>query len=438
MKVKLLPQEDQTNGWSAILAPRKPSPALARSVKADWLVIGAGYAGLGAARRLAELRPNDSIVVVDAGIVGENASGRNSGFAIDLPHNVGSSLAELEKAVNYKRLLQAGTDSLEKTVREHSIDCQWSRRGKYHCAVSEDVAEQTITHHVDELKAMGEAYEVLDKRQLAKRLGTSYFHTGIYTPGCVLMNPAALTRGLADTLPPNVTVYENSPVLELDFGSPVRARTDRGEITASQVIVANNGFAQQFGLLSNKMFPMVTFASLTPPLTKEQQTRLAAEGEWGVTPANAVTGATMRYTQDHRILIRQEFVYAPAFRVSHAVRERARLRHKRVFDARFPMLPEVQMQHFWMGTVMITRNGAPGWGRVAPNAYLSVGCNGVGVVKQTIAGSLLGDLATGNDNALITDMLALGQPNRMPPQPFLGIGIQAFLAKERWVGRGEY
>ena len=100
MKINRLPKDDRTNGWSGVLAPRQANPSVAGDVVADWLVLGAGYAGLAAARRLAELHPDQSIVLVDAGEAGENASGRNSGFAIDLPHNVGSSLEELKHVRN--------------------------------------------------------------------------------------------------------------------------------------------------------------------------------------------------------------------------------------------------------------------------------------------------------------------------------------------------
>ena len=131
-----LPNDDATNGWSAILPPRTPRPALQGDVVADWLVLGAGFAGLAAARRLAELRPHAHIVVVDAGTVGNNASGRNSGFAIDVPHNIGSSLEELRQAAHYQALLTAGMNDLEGLVAQYRIDCQWRRAGKYHCAVS--------------------------------------------------------------------------------------------------------------------------------------------------------------------------------------------------------------------------------------------------------------------------------------------------------------
>ena len=68
MKIGKLPQNDLTNGWSAILPAREPHETLAGDVTADWLVIGGGYAGLSAARRLAENRPEESVVLVEAGV----------------------------------------------------------------------------------------------------------------------------------------------------------------------------------------------------------------------------------------------------------------------------------------------------------------------------------------------------------------------------------
>lgn len=50
-RISLLPENDRTNGWAAYLPPRIPRPHLTGDVSADWLVIGAGWAGLAAARR---------------------------------------------------------------------------------------------------------------------------------------------------------------------------------------------------------------------------------------------------------------------------------------------------------------------------------------------------------------------------------------------------
>ena len=436
-----LPNDDATNGWSAILPPRTPRPALQGDVVADWLVLGAGFAGLAVARRLAELRPQAHIVVVDAGTVGNNASGRNSGFAIDVPHNIGSSLEELRQAAHNQALLTAGMNDLELRVAQHRIDCQWRRAGKYHCAVS-PAAERTLQHHVDELRALGAPHELLDRSALAARLGTRYFAAGLYTPGTVLLNPAALCRGLADALPANVTLHEQTPVQRLDLSDgKVVAHTPQGSVRAPQLLLAANGFAQQLGLFGSawgaETFPLVTFGSLTAPLTPEQRSRLGAPEGWGVTPASAVTGATLRYTDDHRILVRQGFEYAPHFRVSPAVRERVRREHAAVFAARFPQLGDVALEHFWEGSIAITRNGAPRWGRLAPQVHGVAGCNGAGVVKFTALGALAADLALGQDHPLLAHALALGGPARMPPQPFMGVGVRAYIAREKWLGRAE-
>jgi len=438
VKLHLLPQEDQTNGWSLILPERLPRPSLQSAIKVQWLVLGAGYAGLAAARRLAQLNPSADIALIDAGTIGNNASGRNSGFAIDVPHNVGSSLEELAKAQQYQRLLTAGIERLQTLVVQHRIECQWNRAGKYHCAVSA-AAEKTLRAHVRELHALHEPFTWYEREALASRLGTHHYRSGIYTPGCILLNPAALCRGLADALPDSVTLYENSPVLELNVGSnKVVARTASGTITANALVLANNGFAQQLGIFKPQTFPMSTYASLSAPLTDEQRERYGVANSWGMTPANAIVGATMRYTDDHRILIRHGFVYSKSFRISPAQRQAAQQVHRQIFNTRFAQISDVALEHFWVGTISMTRNGAPWWGKVAPNVFAVVGCNGVGIVKQTILGELLMDFALGQDNALIADVQALGRPNALPPRPFMDLGLKAYISKENYTGRHEF
>ena len=81
-KVKL-PDDDRSNGWYEILKDQAPSKPLKGSVKTDWLVIGGGFVGMSATRRLAELNPNEKVILVDAQRIGHGTSGRNSGFIID-------------------------------------------------------------------------------------------------------------------------------------------------------------------------------------------------------------------------------------------------------------------------------------------------------------------------------------------------------------------
>jgi glycine/D-amino acid oxidase-like deaminating enzyme len=88
--VKRLPVDTGTSGWEAISTRGFPLQTLENDVRADWLVVGAGFAGLSAARRLSQLRPGEKIVVLDATEVAKSTAGRNSGYMIDVPHNLSS------------------------------------------------------------------------------------------------------------------------------------------------------------------------------------------------------------------------------------------------------------------------------------------------------------------------------------------------------------
>ncbi len=436
-EIAKFPNDDTCNGWSAILPLRTPKPALRGDVVADWVVVGGGYAGLSAARRLAENRPNDKVVLLDASAAGENASGRNSGFAIDLPHNVGTAHDELDNAQRYMTLARAAIDYNEAIVKANAIECDWARRGKYHAALSPRGSYESLVPFARELEALGQPHRWVEGEDLAREIGTPSFHAAVYTPGGVLMNPAALCRGLADTLPQNVTHFERSAVSHVDYANGVTLRTSRGSVRAPKMILSVNALAGEFGFYRGRLLSFAAHASLSRRLTASEREALGGVDNWGVTPVNAFASITMRLTNDHRLLIRQNIHYCPTMDRTDAHRRAVRCHHQKLFHERFPMLPNVTMEHTWTGYLCLARNGAPGFGQVAPGVYSAVCQNGVGVTKGTISGVLAADMACGVDNPMIADMQSLGTPDRLPPQPMLGLGVRARLAWEMLSNRYE-
>ncbi|MGP1615041.1 MAG: NAD(P)/FAD-dependent oxidoreductase, partial [Pollutimonas bauzanensis] len=403
----------------------------------DWVVVGGGLVGLAAARRLAQNRPDDSIALIEADRVGEGAQGRNAGFVIDSPHNVGSSMGEMDAARDHVRLARTAIASLSEQVSRHDIQCGWDPSGKLHTAVSREGIEKVLKPTVAVLQALGEPHEWLEGRALHERIGFTHFSAGIYTPGAVLVNPAALTRGLADNLPGNVTLYEGTPVLDAQYEPEIRLKTPRGTVRAGKLILAVNVFAGQFGFFRDRLIPVAAYASLTRPLDAREQAALGGLKTWGLTPANAFVGVTMRRTRDQRILIRQNMRYEPRLSRSDESRRQARAVHQRIFDERFPGLKGVTMEHTWTGFICFSRNGSPGFGRLAPNVYSAVCDNGLGLTKGTVSGLLIADKASGVDNPLIAAYESLGRPNRLPPRPFLDVGVRARFGWELWRHRNE-
>ena len=433
--IDLLPQDDSANGWNNILPPRNPNPPLTDTVSPDWVVVGAGFAGLAAARRLAENRPQDQIILLEAQNLAGAASGRNAGFAIDLPH--GQQLQdELSVMPRHIRLARSAIDYLQQQIDTHSIECQWSSRGQYHGTVSAHAFRTEIEPFARVLDQLGEPYRLLDHQQLADEIGTSYYHGALYAPGAFLMNPAALVRGLGDSQPENVTIYENSPVITANYGGKITLTTPNGCVRAQQLILGTGIYTEEFGFYKRSLLPIALSASLSRSLTIEEQKALGGQEDWGLTPVG-MPGVTMRYTQDHRLLIRQKVEYGPGCRRSDAYRTALRVGHQACFNARFPMLPEVTIEHTWTGFVCVAQNQGHGFGKVADNIHSAICQNGIGVTKGTISGLLAADLACSRDNPLISDLQSLGTPNRLPPQPFLGLGVRANLAWRHWTGRAE-
>ena len=80
---------DQTCGWINSLPPRNNVQSINKNLNCDWIIIGAGYTGLSAARKLGNLHPSSKIILVDSQLAGEGASSRNSGYLVDTTLNDG-------------------------------------------------------------------------------------------------------------------------------------------------------------------------------------------------------------------------------------------------------------------------------------------------------------------------------------------------------------
>jgi len=431
-----IPFNHNQPGWPAGEHSFSPQPTLQGDITADWVIVGAGFAGVAFARRLAEINPNLKIIIVEAHSTQQSASARNSGFVIGLPHNIGSSTAELKKANAYRNLLQEGIRQLEQVISQHHLKCDWERVGKYHCQ-AEPGNDAILKEYASHLDLMNEPWQMSDSKELYQKLGTHFYSKGIYTPGCVLVNPAQLIAGLNACLPENVQRFDNTPVLGIRYGSMAEVLTPFGVIKTPKVMLATNALSPELRPGLSRQAAMATFASITDTLMDEQLATLPPMQSWGLTPVNAIAGATFRFTSDRRFLIRQHVIPALRGQVNAARTYEAARLHEHLFKKVYPTLGSVKITHTWSGTISVTRNGAPEWGMLNKFLCTAGGCNGAGISKQTVAGTLLADFMMKQDNPHIADMLSLGKANVMPPSPALDIGIALSLMKERYLGRKE-
>ena len=432
-----LPVDPGPAGWASILPEPPPPSPLDTDVTADWLVIGAGFAGLAAARRLSQLCPDDQIVMVDATRVGDGPAGRNSGFMIDLPHDLSSE--------DYGGAVDADRAQIEDNRRAQEFAAEMVRAfdlpreafdpcGKVNGAAT----ARGHRHNLDyaaHLDSLGESHELLDAKDMRALTGTSYYQSGLYTPGTIMLQPAMFVRAIAAGLQSNrVRLHENTPVISLERHGNWVAGTPKGRITAPRVILAVNGHLQSFGQFAGRFIHVHTYASMTRRLSSSETARLGGQERWNITPADPL-GSTVRRvsgTGGDRLVIRNRFTFDPDMEPGRSWVRQITRDHDRAFAARFPMLAGVEMEYRWGGRLCLSRNNVQVVREIEPGLF-AAGCqNGLGTAKGTLAGLLATELACGVTSPALDRALAADLPGRLPPEPLTRIGANARLRWGEW------
>ena len=422
-KITSLPADDTTCGWYHLSKGRQIKAPHRGHTAVRWVVVGAGFTGLAAARQLALNFPDDQIVLLEAQEVGFGSSGRNAGFAIDLPHDIGADdyIGDIAIARTTLKLNLSGQSFLKELVERYQIDCQMKHCGKYQAAV-EPRGIAVLDAYRRGLDKLDQPYEMIDADQLPEHIGTHFYRKALFTPGTSLIQPSALVKGLADNLPPNVTLYEQTPITDIEYGAKTVLKHANGSITADKLVLTTNAFGMSFGFLKGRMLPVFTYASLTRPMNEEEQARLGGKPYWGVIPADPF-GTTVRRTPDNRLLIRNSFSFNPDGRAKRKYLERFVVRHRDAFERRFPMLPNMPFEYTWGGALAMSRNHMGYFGELAPNVYGALCCNGLGVTRGTATGKLLADWLAGEKNELIDFVRQAPGPCANPPAPLVSLGL---------------
>ncbi|MES0174027.1 FAD-binding oxidoreductase [Mesorhizobium sp. M0006] len=420
------PSDRSVSGWYGLLPPPKAPEVLRGRHKADWIIVGAGFAGLAAARRLSQLVPDDRIVVIDAQRVGWGAAGRNSGFMIDLPHelggeNYGSSQAHDKKRI---RMNRAAIEFSGSAAKEYGLQSHFVRSGKIHGAATSH-GLRALHDFEGHLTGLSEPFEQLDAADMKRITGTDFFLGGTFTPGTVMAQPAGFIRGLASGLSERVEIFENSPVTTLRPGKEHKVQTLEGEVVAPRLILAVNGHLESFGFFKRRLLHIFTYASMTRQLSETEQATLGGEPHWALIPGDPM-GSTLRRIGD-RIVVRNTFTYNPAMTTNDRQIQKIGHAHDRSFKARFPMLGDVAMDYRWGGHLCLSLNSAPAFGEIEDRVYVAGCCNGLGTVQGTLYGMLTAELAVGTRHPMVNDALEEPPPSKLYPRPVMAVGAPARL-----------
>ena len=417
--------EPTDSGWYLTSGPELPIVTMTSDTKCDCLVIGAGWMGLHAARRFAELQPDAKVVLVDAGRIGNNASGRCMGFAIDLAHNP-RKRDFVEDIQGNREELQTnleGIEFLRSAVEELGVECDWDPQGKYHSAATAH-GVQDLVKFSQALDRMGQSYAWVERSDIQALTGSKHYIRALHHPGTVLLQPAKYLKNAAKRLPKNVTVYEDLAITGTTYGTPFHAfETGRGTIRAQKVIICTAGYLTKFGFFSDSAIPVYTFASMTRRLTSSELANVGNRSAYGLIPANSF-GTTVRRTSDDRLFLRNVYAYADNFNAPYELVLKTQKQQQVAFDRRWPELASIGFEASWGGLLTLAQNGGMVFGELAPNVFGAAFCNGTGVSRGTAFGKAVAELATGKTSPVIQILKRRVPPSRAYPRIITSLGVK--------------
>ena len=428
---------DNSCGWLTNLQPRKNFKILNQNQKCDYLIVGAGYTGLSAARKLSEINSSKKIIIVDAQLAGEGSSSRNSGYLVDTTLNDGfTSNKDINNYKTKVKIYNLGITAVKNFIKQHQVDCDWNECGKYFA--SSNINDLSTAKKFSELlSTLNFNNKILNQKDLENKLGTSFYKIAVFTEGGILINPAKLVRAMIDVLPRNIELYENSPLIKWNKNNNlINCQFEKNSIQTNKIIFCTNGFLKSLNIKKNFNFPLTLTASMTRPLDDEEFESIGRPKEWGVLPIRPM-GATIRFTRDRRLLIRNTAEMKNPNSMSKYELEKRKLLHLKGLIKRFPTLKTNLIEDSWSGIVSRSRNSSQIFEMIEKNIYVAGCYNGSGIGVGTLFGEQIAIMASDQQSNEIEIINKRVKPNWLPPSPILNLGVQTRLFFERLRAKSE-
>jgi glycine/D-amino acid oxidase-like deaminating enzyme len=384
--------------------PENINQPLEGSVQADVAIVGAGVTGLSTALELAER--GLAVVVLERKWVGSGASGVNAGHQASA---VNEQLLMVRRFVGesalreYVALLNEALAYMTDYIGRYRIDCGHHVSGSLVAGTSEK-HKAKVRRLTATVRELGGRVRYVDEDEMRQRDLPVAFNCAMWGEGGTY-DPYRFVDGIRRVAEQKgACLFERTPVVALEDGSPVVLRTPTGEVRAKKVLLATNAYTARLPFKAvgrRRVLPVYPAFVETQVLTEEQWRRIGWSGREGICTAHAMIASYNPSPHGSLVVgtVKPQVSFGSRFR--YQATQKLLAIQEAAFRQRFPMLDDVKIRHGWGGWVAMTTNFMPMCSNLkgSENVFYAMAYQGHGVPKATLMGQIASDMLTGKDYA---------------------------------------
>jgi glycine/D-amino acid oxidase-like deaminating enzyme/nitrite reductase/ring-hydroxylating ferredoxin subunit len=365
--------------------PETSYPALANGLEVDVAIVGGGIAGLTVAYLLK--RAGKTVAVLDAKRILHGATGYTTA-KVTAAHNIVYTTVRKKFGRKGARLYaeanQGALEFIAQLVEDESLDCEFERKPNYvYCESTDERAK--IEQEVEAAKQAGLAAKLVEETPLPYRTECAF-----RLDDQAQFHPRKYLLPLAETIEGDGSrVLELTRVLDLTGSGPVRLETNRGALTARDVILASHLPFADRGFFFAKAHPERSYVVATRLRPEQDPDGMYINiGQ----PARSVRTA---YDEQGLLLILGGEGHKPGAEPDATARYRA------LEDFGRRHWQAESFPYRWSTQDYMPLDGVPYVGRLtrrSEDIYVATGFKKWGMTNGTAAAMILSDLILGREN----------------------------------------
>ena len=374
--------------------PTADFPALDKTIEADVLVVGGGFAGLTAAREL--LKARQSVVLLESHKVGWGASGRNGGFVSD---GYALGILELEKKLGYDHakqlfdLSKMGTNYVRHAISDLAAEAVepmdgWLRVLRYS---DEERLRRSVLH-------LGEAYDAhygfVPTERVREALVSERYYQGIVDPDAFHIQPLNYALALAEDIRRSGgQIFEASEAraLSRERGHWEISSQTGHKVRAGTVLLCGSAYLQDlYPKLERAVLPVATYVITSEPMASKLSNAIRYNGCIGDTRR---AGDYYRLVDDGSRLL-----WGGRITTSRSEPKALADMLKRDILSIYPQLGDFRIDHAWSGLMGYCVHKMPVVRQLEPGLWTATASGGHGLNTTATLGVVVAEAIAGQSD----------------------------------------